>query len=286
MRGHRRKPRATRVTAVGPWRDESVPVLACRVHQQRRVDASVDTLLVNPPAGLPWELGAFRILAECRGASGGKSGDFYACRLRGPKRLAGVIGDACGRGEEGASLLPSILRRVEELAGTWVQPSHLLQDLNRLMAGELPLDRFVTAAAFELDAQAGTLTVANAAHVPIVVRRASGVVSVVGRPSGPPLGILGDSSYFNETCRLGRGDVVVLMTDGILEAIETDLAEMPRVTSIVAATKGNSGDVHRSLLAQLALKKAEQRADDTTLVSLELLAEPTRSRRPNLHQTI
>ena len=156
---------------VGPWRDGSVPVLAWRVHQQRRVDASVDTLLVNPPAGLPWELGAFRILAECRGANGGKSGDFYACRLRGPKRLAGVIGDACGRGDEGASLLPSILRRVEELAGMWVQPSHLLQDLNRLMAAELPLDRFVTAAAFELDAQAGTLTVSNAAHVPIVVRR-------------------------------------------------------------------------------------------------------------------
>jgi serine phosphatase RsbU (regulator of sigma subunit) len=76
------------------------------------------------------------------------------------------------------------------------------------------------------------------------------------------------------------------MTDGILEAIETDLAGMQRVTSIVGATKGSSGDVHRSLLAQLALKNSEQRADDTTLVSLEMLAEPTRSRRPNLHPTI
>lgn len=256
------------------------------MQQLRRVTASPDTLLVNPPCGLPWELGAFRIIAECRGAGGGLSGDFYACRLRGPKRLAGVIGDACGRGDEGARLLPSILRRVEELAGMWVQPSHLLQDLTRLLAAELALDRFVTAAAFEIDAQAGTLTVANAAHVPVVVRRASGAVDVMGRASGPPLGILGDSTYSNETCRLERGDVVVLMTDGVLEAIETDLAAMSRVSALVAAAKGGSGDVHRSLLAQLAMKKAEQRGDDMTLLSLELLTQPIRSRRPNLQQTI
>ena len=256
------------------------------MHEVRRVAASPDTLLVNPPAGLPWELGAFRILAECRGAGGGSSGDFYACRLRGPKRLAGVIGDACGRGDEGARLLPSILRRVEELAGTWVQPSHLLQDLDRLMAAELDLDRFVTATAFELDAQAGTLTVANAGHVPVIVRRASGAVSMMGRASGPPLGILGDGTFFNETCRLERGDVAVLMTDGILEALETELAEMPRVQALVAATKGGSGDVHRSLLAQLAIKKAEQRGDDMTLLSLEMLAEPAPRRRSHAQPTV
>jgi sigma-B regulation protein RsbU (phosphoserine phosphatase) len=236
------------------------------------VNFNDDRLVVNPAHGSAWDLGAFRMLTESRSASGNLGGDFFAFRLRGPKRLAVVIGDACGRGKEAASLLPGVLARVERLASTMVRPSHFLAELNAGLFGELSSDRFVTGAAFEIDADAGTLTIANAAHVPAVLRRANGEVTLVGRASGPPLGILRDSSYFEETYRFNGGDVMVLMTDGIVEAVESDLTEMPRLTALVAATDGGSPAVHRRVLERLA-QQVGRDADDMTLLSLELLSD-------------
>lgn len=234
------------------------------------------TLFVNPPLRPAWELGVFRVLAERRWAEGDCGGDFFAFGLRSPKRLAVVIGDACGRGREAAALLPGVFRRLQEGAVEVGKPSDLLSDLNRALTGELSSDRFITGAALEIDGQARTVTVANAGHVPAVLRRASGEVEIVGHASGPPLGILENARYFDETYSIGSGDVMVLMTDGVLEAVETDLAGMPILAALVAQGLGSSGAVHGRLLAQLAelaAPLAKRAPDDMTLLSLELLAE-------------
>jgi serine phosphatase RsbU (regulator of sigma subunit) len=236
--------------------------------------AFANTSFVNPPARPAWDLGAFRLLAERRPAEGDFGGDFYAFGLRGPKRLAVVIGDVCGRGREAAGLLPDVLSQLGELVTAPVPPSQLLESLNRGLMGKLSSDRFVTSAAFVIDGHAGTLTVANAGHVPAVLRRASGDVRIVGRASGPPLGIFQESRYRDERCRLGRGDVVVLMTDGILEAVETDLQGMPKLTAAVGRGAGTSGAVHRRLLDQLTAPDVKRDPDDMTLLCFELLAQP------------
>jgi serine phosphatase RsbU (regulator of sigma subunit) len=231
-----------------------------------------NSLIVNPPDKASWDVGPFRMLADCRSADGKLGGDFYAFQLREPKRLAVVIGDACGRGQEAANLLPGVLARLEQLALLGARPSHFLQELNRHLVHELSGDRFVTGAAFEIDAQTGTLTVANAGHVPAFVRRATGGVAIIGRASGPPLGILPKSCYFDETYRFGSGDVMVLMTDGLVEAVETDLAEMPTLKALVAQGTGEGSAVHSRVLAQLTAQRRRD-PDDMTLLSLELLAD-------------
>jgi serine phosphatase RsbU (regulator of sigma subunit) len=253
--------------------------MACAVHRPPPVDFFSDCLVVNPTTDVAWNIGAFRVQAESRSAAGPLGGDFFAFRVRSPERLALVIGDACGRGEEGAHLLPSVLARVEQLAAGAARPSHFLDYLNRGLFRELSSDRFVTASALEIDAAAGTLTIANAGHVPVVLRRKAGGATIVGRASGPPLGILSNSSYFDETYQLGRGDLIVLMTDGIVEAFETDLAEMPRLTALVEETLGNGDDLHRRVFEQLRLHQDEREPDDMTLLSLELLPSSVRSSR-------
>jgi sigma-B regulation protein RsbU (phosphoserine phosphatase) len=132
------------------------------------------------------------------------------------------------------------------------------------------MDRFVTAAAFEFDIRAGKFTVANAAHVPAMVRSADGrSVSVVGRPSGMPLGILASTRYVEEHHELRQGDVVVLMTDGILEAIEADLDIMSTSTRLLADASGGAVAVHRLFLQTYEERNRGRCADDITLVTLE-----------------
>lgn len=240
------------------------------------VEFFADRLVVNPSSDVAWETRAFRVLGQSRAAVGPLGGDFFAIRLRSPERLALVIGDICGRGEEVAHLLPRVLARVEQLASQPARPGHFLESLNRALLTQLSSDRFVTASAVEIDAASGTLTIANAGHVPVVLRRARGGAQLIGRASGPPLGILSDSSYFDETYSLSPGDLMVLMTDGVLEAVETDLAGMPKLMALVEQTQGNGDAVYGRLLERLREQQLLHEPDDTTLLSLELLPSSCR----------
>jgi phosphoserine phosphatase RsbU/P len=228
-------------------------------------------MVVNPQAGRAWEVGAFRLLTERRCANHPLGGDFIAFLSRGPMRLAVVIGDACGRGRDGAQLLPHVLRPLEELSARFTRPSELLWELNLRLTGRLHSDRFVTVAVLELDAEAGTITVANAGHVPTMLRNAAGDVALIGRASGPPLGVFADCCYSEESHPFGAGDVVVSMTDGVLESVETDLNSMATLLALLAQAPGRGHDVHQRLLAMLPGEATSRRIDDMSLLSLELV---------------
>jgi hypothetical protein len=230
---------------------------------------------VNPTSQTAWNLGGFQMLAEGRAADG-ESGDFFAFRLSGPNRLAVVIGDVCGHGRDVAAHLHRVAERFERL--TPDGPAQFLMELNRELFGQLATDRFVTSAAYEVDRRTRTLTVANAGHVPAILRRANGAVTIVGRASGPPLGILEHPHYFEESVTFDEGDVMVLMTDGIVEAVETDLTEMPKLLALTAQSVGSGWAIHRDLLGSLSGEKELRDPDDMTLLSLELMSEPPSAR--------
>lgn len=235
---------------------------------------------VNPTSQSAWNLGGFQMLAEGRGADG-ESGDFFAFRLSEPNRLAVVIGDVCGHGRDVSAHLRRVAERFESLPPGG--PAQFLMELNRELVGQLAMDRFVTSAAFEVDRRARTLTVANAGHVPAILRRADGTATIVGRASGPPLGILEHPRYFEETASFAEGDVIVLMTDGIVEAVETDLTEMPKLLALTAQSVGSGRAIHQHLLGSLS--KEVREPDDMTLLSLELMGEPPSARYWEPHQS-
>lgn len=216
------------------------------------------------------ELGGFRIVAESRTAGARAGGDFWIATASEQGRLAVVIGDACGHGPSAAKQLQHLLPAVRELARFGAGPGWLLWELNRRIEKYLPIDRFVTAAAFELDLRAGKLWVANAGHVPALLRHADGSCSVVGRPSGPPLGMAHRSDYGEERCPFHAGDVLVCMTDGVFESVETDLMAMRTLRHVVARAGEGSRAVQRAVLARLDAARAAN--DDMTLVSIEARA--------------
>jgi MoxR-like ATPase len=238
----------------------------------------------NQELGIPWERLGLRMLAESRFAAEDSGGDFHVFALRDRRRLAVVVGDACGHGPSAARLLPCIVPSIRTLLHSEATPSRLLTEVNRLAARNLPMDRFVTCAAFELDLRASRLTASSAGHVPALVRRANGEVVVVGRGSGPPLGIVPDCTYADEYHHLDAGDVVVFMTDGVLEAIETDLLEMVTLRELLGRKPAERGALHRSLVRLLDGCSAARSADDMTLVSLELVQgfRPSVSRQRGL----
>lgn len=227
--------------------------------------------LVNA-ASTVCELCGFRITAERRGAAGPRCGDFYTLAVHEQGRIGVVIGDVCGFGADGEAQLAPILPKVCDLARSRVSPAQLLSELNRATVRRLPIDRFVTALALELDAHRGLLTVSNAAHVPPLVRR-DGNVSIVCRRAGAPLGFSEDSIYVDEEHRIGKGDVVVLMTDGVLEAIEVDLIAMSSTRSLFGEAAEGAHGVHRRFLREFEACTHGICTDDMTLLAVEALSE-------------
>lgn len=228
--------------------------------------------MASPVASPKFQLGAFQLLADCRFASGLVGGDFYAFEQRDAHRLFLVVGDACGRDSEAAKLLPSVLSRLEDLSHSTNRPARLLEELNRRIVAEMPSDRFITGAVYEFDAIAGTLTIANAGHVPAILRSTSGEVSLIGEASGPPLGVFADCLYQDKRYRIRKDDVVVFMTDGILESVETDLTKMPTLRALVAGAPASSTSLHRFLLENVEDQARYREPDDRTLLSLQVLA--------------
>lgn len=223
-------------------------------------------------------LGSFRIVAECHGVNAYRGGDFYCASLGEAGRLAVVIGDACGHGAEGAHLISKLLPDMLRLAAPGAGPGRLLGTFNRRVAARMPVDRFVTATAVEIDPTSRQVTIANAGHVPVLVRRANGNVSLIGRTSAPALGLLDHCIYPEERHSLAPGDVLVFMTDGILEAIESDLLRMPTLCSVLAQAPAGSRAVHDCILERLRACCANRPLDDRTLISCELLPQPVTTR--------
>jgi phosphoserine phosphatase RsbU/P len=107
-------------------------------------------------------------------------------------------------------------------------PRALLIAANRIISQHLDARSFITVTYAVIDLEARTLTHARAGHCPLIYlpgpEAASRQVQVL-MPDGLVLGLkIDDGSHFNrllheETLPLGAGDVFVLYTDGITEAM-------------------------------------------------------------------
>ena len=194
-------------------------------------------------------------------------GDFFVLVPR-ERGLCVVIGDVCGAGLNAARIAARIKPHVYTLAQAVNDPSDLLVALNCVASGFVPQDRFITAAALELD-ECGGLTIANAGHVPAMIRRKNGGTIVVGRASGPPLAMLRKPRYLNARDRLEVGDIAVLMTDGVLEAIEDDLTTMHTLAGLLAEAPEDAEATTHSIFSVVDQKASRAKADDRTVLSIE-----------------
>jgi serine phosphatase RsbU (regulator of sigma subunit) len=81
--------------------------------------------------------------------------------------------------------------------------------------------------------------------------------------------MLRQTRYVNTHDRLEVGDIVVLMTDGVLEAIESDLVKMHAVAGLLAEAPEGTEAVNRAIFAEVDRRGRRTKADDRTVLSIE-----------------
>lgn len=146
---------------------------------------------------------------------GGDFYDFYAIE---DNRLAFAIGDVCGKGTP-ASLFTSIVVTLLRTIGRDRQDvSEVIDRTNRLLCADNEAAMFATVFFGVLDLNSGELQYANCGHVPPVHLSVTGQIHRLGS-TGLPMGIDADLGARTASRRLEPGDKLVLITDGVTEAM-------------------------------------------------------------------
>ncbi len=146
-------------------------------------------------------------------------GDYFDYLPLDENRLGIVIADVVGHGIAAAMLMAKVSAEARFALATSGSAVEAVNLMNQSLSN-MHLDRFVTLALCLLDKRTDTLSIVNAGHMPPIIRRNDGSVETVAtEESGVPLGILPDYQYECFTTTLMPGDVAVMYTDGINEAM-------------------------------------------------------------------
>ncbi len=155
----------------------------------------------------------------------GISGDFYDFIELSPEQIGIVIGDICGKGIPAALSMAKTISdfRLVAFLHNRVAPlpkklSRTVTAMNNILTEGSTLGLFVTLVYLLLDIKKGTLTYVNAGHPAPLLRRRSGKIELLESKKGLPLGIFSGFSFEEEEIKLKEGDLLLLYTDGLVEA--------------------------------------------------------------------
>ncbi len=204
-------------------------------------------------------------------------GDFYDFITLPDDRLAIVVADVSGKGVSAALFMARLTRDLRYLALAEPNPASVLSRMNRAVVEFGQDDIFVTLIYVVLDTKQQSIQIANAGHMPTVIRRhAVGEVVVLDEVAGLPLGVLPDADYETETFQLLPGDSVMLYTDGLVEAMSPS-HEMYGMDRFVESA--GQGDSQTEAFLDRALTHCRDHVadapqfDDTTVVCFGLEAQ-------------
>ena len=199
-----------------------------RVQNELRIAAHVQESLI--PKKLPtddwFEISSHALAAKEVG------GDFYDLLLLPGKRLAVLIGDVSGKGVTAAFHMAQMkgifhsLMQPNPLAKTdrtqYPVPSQFMTQANTALTHCLEKSSFITASLFLIDYENGGFMFARAGHCHTLYYSSNQEKVEYFRSTGLGLGIIRGSGYErhinNQFYDYAPGDVMVMYTDGIVEA--------------------------------------------------------------------
>jgi serine phosphatase RsbU (regulator of sigma subunit) len=211
-------------------------------------------------------------------------GDYYDFFPLGHERVGVLIADVSGKGTSAALYMAELKGLVLSLSQIYQSPRQLLLEVNRIISENLDSRSFITMTYAVLDLSKGLMTYARAGHTPLIFMGASKTAAPnaqVLTPSGMVLGLRIDGAaekfaelLEEEQVPLHNGDVIVLYTDGITEAMDvnSDLFGEARLSRIVEEHGHlDSGELRERILREIeAFVGGADQHDDMTMILIKV----------------
>ena len=203
-------------------------------------------------------------------------GDYYDFIQREDGNMVVALGDVSGKGTAAALLMSSLHAAIHAQADANDSIVSTIQAVNKYLTESIPPNRFVTLFYAELNPELGRLTFLNAGHNPPLIVHAGGTMEQLAS-GGLPLGIMADAEFREGRTQLLPGDVLVIYSDGVSEAVNPTGEEFgpTRLYEVVARNLDASASGIRDRIESALTKfcQGTPAADDITLVIVKRLAE-------------
>jgi phosphoserine phosphatase RsbU/P len=149
--------------------------------------------------------------------SSGVGGDYYDYISLTKNDLGIVIADVAGKGVPAGLVMAGFRAALRGRVDKVYSISHVMSEINQFLYESTGSERFVTAFYGVLDQTRSQLTYINAGHNPPMIIHADGRTEWLDA-GGPLLGVLDKAEYQLGTAIIEPGAILVLYTDGIVEA--------------------------------------------------------------------
>jgi serine phosphatase RsbU (regulator of sigma subunit) len=200
-------------------------------------------------------------------------GDYFDYVTLPDERLAIALGDVAGKGVPAALLMARIYSSARFHLLTQPTAAAAMTELNTEIVSSGLGHRFVTFVIVILDPRAHQITLSNAGHLPPLLRNRDGETLEVGpKKSGMPLGVSMDQHFDEQTTDLAAGDTIVLYTDGITEAMNSDrqIYGRKRLSKFLAEGSSDIEELPKGLIADVeSFSEGQPQRDDMCFVCLQ-----------------
>jgi len=201
-------------------------------------------------------------------------GDYFDFVGMGDGRSGFVIGDVSGHGIGAALLMAAGRANLRALLSVKTDLKDIIERLNDLLASDMDADRFITLCLAVLNPNTNEVSYVNAGHDPPLVFRSDRGGFELLRSTGMPLGMLAGLPYeVGEVSCLASGDILLLSTDGVWEALSPEGERFGKNRLGQALCESAGGDpkaVIENILGRVELfTKGRPHADDLTLVAVK-----------------
>jgi serine phosphatase RsbU (regulator of sigma subunit) len=251
-----------------------------RLEEELRIARAIQmSLLPSGPIDVPG-LGITALCVPAREVGG----DYYDFFRLPADRLGILIADVSGKGTSAALYMAELKGLVLALSQRYESPRDLLIEVNRIISEHLDSGSFITITYAVIDLHAGTMTFCRAGHTPLIFLPGPSSTmpsAKVLTPNGMVVGLRIDGAeekfvelLEEERLELSPGDVIVLYTDGITEAMNSnsDLFGESRLSRIVE----EHGHLESDELRERIMREIEafvgtaDQHDDMTMILLKV----------------
>ncbi len=221
------------------------------------------------PQSLP-EIEGYQFFASYHSALA-VGGDYYNVLRLPNNHVAIAFGDVAGKGVPGALVMSRLCSVVETTMSFTNDVGHGITVINDHMCAHAADGRFVTFILAVIDLNTHEMSLVNAGHMSPVIRKPDGTVENFHDDKiGIPIGIMDDYAY-EVMCRtIEPGETVVIVTDGVDEAMNPagELYTKERVVEFVRKAGPNAETLGTTLLEDVR-RHADGRTqnDDITIMT-------------------
>ena len=254
-------------------RDANEELLQEQARYERELSIAADIQTKFLPQDFPKDMGLQIAASNVMARSVG--GDYYDFITNEQGQLALVVADSMGKGMPAALLMTTIRGIWRSWSATVARsPGQMLEMINQAIHQDLKAtESFVTMFNALYDPATSSFRYSNAGHNPPISRPASAQECRKLDIGGIPVGIFPDSSFHSSEFLMREGDIVVIYTDGIVEARDRNdrLFGFERLCHIVNQNHDlDAEDVKNAILSEVdSYTGGSAQDDDITIVVLK-----------------